>query len=141
MSARVPLAPVVEEIANRWGFFGLQDVGPASPIQLPEEALAGLQFYGEPLKFSDVLGLLPSEVTVQDDFISFPLTVELDALPEWRRSVREMFRILAEENPRRLGRRELYRWDKPRTPENGMDDLPLSQHFLERSYRDGFIVQ
>ncbi|MCA9777230.1 MAG: hypothetical protein KC800_10955, partial [Candidatus Eremiobacteraeota bacterium] len=112
----------------------MQQASPASSIQMPDEALTGLQFYGETLQLSDVLGLLPSEVKVEDEAIVFPLTVELEKLPEWRTAVREFFRILSEENPRRLGRRELYKWDKPRTPENGMDRLPLSQAFLDRSY-------
>ena len=141
MNARVPLAPVVEEIANRWGFFGLQQASSASPIQLPDEALTGLQFYGETLRLSDVLGLLPSDVTLENETVVFPLTVELEKLPEWRAAVREFFRILSEENPRRLGRRELCKWDKPRTPEHGMDKLPLSEAFLARSYAGDFIVQ
>ena len=83
MSARIPLAPIVEEIANRWGFFGLE-TGPAAPVQLTEDSLAGFQFYGEKLQLSDILGLLPSGVKDRGNSVAFPLTVELSQAAEWR---------------------------------------------------------
>jgi 4-aminobutyrate aminotransferase-like enzyme/GNAT superfamily N-acetyltransferase len=141
MSARIPLAPIVEEIANRWGFFRLERSGPAAAVQLTEDSLAGYQFYGEKLQLSDILGLLPSEMEDKGDSVAFPLTIDLLRTKEWREAVREFFRVLSEENPRKLGRKELYKWDKPRTPATGMDDLSLSQRFLERSYRGDFIVK
>lgn len=141
MSARVALAPIVEEIGNRWGFFGFVQGAADQPLSIPLSTIAEWNFYGSPAQAADLKALLPQDLTEEAGALVFPLTIEVGDAPGWRTQVRELFRLLAEENPRRLGLTELVRWDKPRTPAEGLDDLPLSQQFLDRSYKGEFIVR
>ena len=141
MSAKVPLAPIVEEIANRMGFFDFEQEGPNAPLEITAAAVAGLRFFGEKLKLDDLAEHLPVEYAEDVSSVIFPQVIKLSEVPNWRRTTREFFRILSEENPRALGRWELSNWDKPRTPESGLDDLPLSKSFLDRSYKGEFIVR
>jgi 4-aminobutyrate aminotransferase-like enzyme/GNAT superfamily N-acetyltransferase len=141
MSAKVLLTPIIEEIANRWGFFGFDKRGQNDPLEISVAAIQGYRFFGSQLRLDDLAEHLPVEYS--DDVLSvfFPRVVKLSEVPVWRRTTREFFRILSEENPRRLGRRELQRWDKPRTPSDGLDSLTRSQGFLDRSYLGEFIVR
>lgn len=141
MSAKIPLAPIVEEIANRYGFFQFENRGPLGPLEITVAAIQNFRFFGTHLKVTDLVEHLP--VTLSEDQLSvlFPKAVALSEVALWRRTTREFFRILSEENPRYLGREELRRWDKPRTPEDGLESLALSASFLERTYQGEFIVR
>ncbi len=143
MNSRELLAPIVEEIANRWGFFGLVIQDLSRPCFLPREALDGLLFYGEPLKLSQMRVQLPFSGVEDSEFgLTFPLWVEHYKVSEWRVALRELFSLLAQENPRVLGRSEGRSWDRPRTPPQPFEQaLNLSQSFLQRTYRAGFLVQ
>lgn len=141
MSANVPLAPIVEEIANRWGFFSLERGEPHEPTRLTADSIDGLNFYGSKLKFADIQELLPVELSEDGKVLFFPAVVKYSEVSYWRRATRKFFRLLAEENPRQFGRQELAQWDKPRTPDDGMGSLSRSQEFLARSYRGEFIVR
>lgn len=141
MSARVPLAPIVEEIANRWGFFEFEKRELTEPLEISVAALQDMQFFGSQMKLEDLSEHLPVEYSEDKLSVLFPQTVQLSEVAVWRRTTREFFRLLSEENPRLLGRKEIQRWDKPRTPEDGLDNLNLSQHFLDRSYAGEFIVR
>ena len=58
MSAKVPLAPIVEEIANRMGFFDFEQEGPNAPLEITAAAVAGLRFFGEKLKLDDLADMV-----------------------------------------------------------------------------------
>lgn len=141
MSAKIPLAPIVEEIANRYGFFGFDDRESTQPLEISVVAIQALQFFGNQLRLDDLIEHLPVEFSDDRLSVLFPLQIELSETPVWRRTTREFFRILAEENPQLLGREELRTWDRPRTPVDGMDNLERSRRFLERSYQGEFIVR
>lgn len=141
MNASVLLAPIVEEIANRWGFFDFYQEGPGQPLSLKEQALEKFRFYGAPLRLADLLSLFDNRLEQKEDSLSFPLTIANSEVEEWRDLLRGSFHLLAQENPRYLGRDEVLRWDRPRTPVTGMDVLPRSEAFLDRSYRGEFIVR
>lgn len=141
MSAKFVLAPIVEEIANRYGFFRFENSGPLGPLEIPASAVEGFQFFGKRLELSDIAENLALELSQEGDSLVFPQIVESSEIGPWRKKTRELFRLLAEENPRILGREELRRWAKPRTPEAGMDSLELSSHFLDRTYVGEFIVR
>lgn len=141
MSAKIPLAPIVEEIANRYGFFEFDNCGPLGPLEISVAAIQDLQFYGRHLKISDLTEHLSVSLSQDQLSVAFPQVIETSEVSTWRRAVREFFRLVSEENPRILGREELRRWDKPRTPEGGLDALPLSASFLDRTYVGEFIVR
>lgn len=140
MSATELLAPIVEEIANRWGFFRLINAGRATPLRLNQECLEGLSFYGEPLTLSDCAGYLGLQGG--DGELAFPLTIPSEEAPRWRQQTRDFFDLLAQENPRELGREEARRWQKPRTPAGELsEELTCSAEFLRRTYQGEFLVR
>ena len=82
MSAKIPLAPIVEEIANRYGFFLFENRGPLGPLEITVAAIQNFRFFGTHLKVTDLVEHLP--VTLSEDQLSvlFPKTVALsEALP------------------------------------------------------------
>lgn len=142
MGATELLAPIVEEIANRWGFFGLQAEAADQPLRWPVQALDGLRFFGRALSLSDVAARLPEGGALEESVYSFPLVTPSSEVPRWRQAVRSLFDLLAQENPQRLGRDETRVWTRPRTPDGSFEDsLPLSEHFLQRTYRGEFLVR
>ncbi len=143
MSFRELLAPVVEEIANRWGFFELRFVDLSRPIVWPNEGTVGLSLFDQPLTLEEVALHLdrPGLETAAEGLV-FPLWVDQNDLPQWRASLRSLFYLLAQENPRLLGYVESRSWNRPRTPDRPFEEaLSLSQHFLDRTYRDEFLVR
>lgn len=141
MSAKIPLAPIVEEIANRYGFFEFDNRGALGPLEISVAAVQNFQFFGCHLKITDLMEHLPVSLSEDQLSVVFPQVIETSEVASWRHTTREFFRILAEENPRILGREELRRWDRPRTPEAGLEELPLSESFLDRTYVGEFIVR
>lgn len=142
MSATESLAPIVEEVANRWGFFGFWVEGPAVPLRLKASAIEDYRFYGRALELSDIAAMLPGAPPVRDGCLELPLTVPAGDVAHWRGAARAMFELLAQENPQKLGREETRVWSRPRTPESSFESaLPLSDHFLQRTYRGDFLVK
>lgn len=140
MSATELLSPIIEEVANRWGFFRLIHRGRHMPLAITQDSLAGLTFYGEPLSLTHMAVLL--QLQGGDGQLEFPLTVPHEDVAKWRTKARECFDLLAQENPRRLGRTEPRRWDKPRTPEGELPEvLERSAAFLQRTYKGEFLVR
>lgn len=141
MSATELLAPIVEEIANRWGFFEFVLDGPDQGIALDHQAIEGYRWFGQLLTLEDVATELP-EVALIDGLLRFPLGIGPSEVGTWRKRLRAFFDRLAQENPQRLGRVEVRTWHSPRTPQHGFEgSLPLSSRFLERTYRGDFIVK
>jgi 4-aminobutyrate aminotransferase-like enzyme/GNAT superfamily N-acetyltransferase len=142
MSATELLAPIVEEIANRWGFFGFTIEEPAQPLTLSARAIEGYRFYGRSLTLADLAAQLPGPVEATDEMLELPLLIPSSDLDHWRRTARAMFDLLAQENPQRLGREETRVWEKPRTPNDSFENaLTLSDQFLQRTYRGNFLVK
>ena len=142
MSATELLGPIVEEIANRWGFFAFTVGEPGQPLQLGAEAIAGYRFYGRDLTLDDLASRLPGPLQVEGARLELPLLIPASDTDLWRRATRNLFDLLSQENPQKLGREETRIWDKPRTPEADFEtSLPLSEHFLRRTYRGDFLVR
>lgn len=142
MSATEQLAPIVEEIANRWGFFSLTVDAPGVPLRLEAQAIEGYRFFGRELTLADVAAQLPGPLEVDQQSLLFPLLIPACEVDHWRGQTRALFDLLAQENPRRLGREETRVWTKPRTPDSSFENaLTLSDHFLQRTYRGDFLVQ
>jgi 4-aminobutyrate aminotransferase-like enzyme len=142
MSATELLSPIVEEIANRWGFFGFTVGGAAEPLRLRAEAISGYRLYGKELSLDDLAERLPAPLSVQDGGLELPLLIPTSDLGLWRKSTRSLFDLLAQENPQKLGREETRQWSKPRTPPASFEQaLSLSDHFLQRTYRGDFLVR
>lgn len=142
MSATELLAPIVEEVANRWGFFGFRVQGGEQPLELWAKAIEGYRFYGKALALSDIAAELPAGLEAGKEALQFPLTVPATDVEHWRRAARALFELLAQENPQLLGREETRVWDKPRTPDTSFESaLTLSEEFLKRTYRGDFLVK
>ncbi len=142
MSATELLAPIVEEIANRWGHFAFNTEAPDQPLQLKAEALAGYRFYGAELSLQNLAELLPAIESNDGETLRLPLLIPASDVEHWRKATRAMFDLLSQENPQRLGREETRVWSKPRTPEESFESaLSLSEQFLQRTYRGDFLVK
>lgn len=144
MSATELLAPIIEEIANRWGFFDLSQEDATKPLVLGHAAIDGYRFYGRSLTLRDLVRRLPGPIKEHrlKGALEFPLSIANCDVPLWRTAVRELFDLLAQENPQKLGRFETRVWDRPRTPDGNFEDhLKLSEKFLDRTYRGEFLVR
>lgn len=143
MSATEQLAPIVEEIANRWGFFGFSIEGAAQPLRLSPQAITGYRFFGRELTTQDIAARLPGKLVADfDGWLEFPLLIPAAEVKHWRKATRSLFDLLAQENPQRLGREETRTWTRPRTPDGAFEkELPLSEQFLQRTYRGDFLVK
>jgi 4-aminobutyrate aminotransferase-like enzyme/GNAT superfamily N-acetyltransferase len=142
MSATELLAPIVEEIANRWGFFGFTVEGPAEPLKLEARALAGYRFFERDLQLADLAALWPSPLEHDEQRLLLPLRIASSEVGLWRQKTRALFDLLAQENPQKLGREETRVWTRPRTPDQSFEQaLTLSDHFLQRTYRGDFLVK
>lgn len=138
-SISLRLAPLFEEVAQRYGFHGGQG-GPAE-YRIPSAALEGLRIYGRALEPADVVRYCRQQgLEVEEEGGSLLFPAEAAGPEEWRRArgaFRALLRWLSEENPHRLGRLPPYRWDRPRTP---VGPLHTSREWLQRAYADGFVA-
>jgi 4-aminobutyrate aminotransferase-like enzyme/GNAT superfamily N-acetyltransferase len=142
MSATELLAPIVEEIANRWGFFAFTVEGPAQPLRLSARAIEGYRFYGRSLSLVDIAAQLPGPLEAGEEVLELPLMIPASDVDYWRQSTRAMFDLLSQENPQKLGREETRVWNRPRTPDDSFENtLSLSESFLQRTYRGDFMVK
>ena len=135
------LSPIIEEIANRWGFFGFECAGSTEPAKLPAAALAGLSYFQEALELSVIAEYLGLDQP-KADLLCLPMQVASAEVEEWREKIRGLFRLLAAENPHLLGRSESRQWLRPRTPAGPLDKhLTRSAKFLERTYLGDYLPQ
>ncbi|MCA9791217.1 MAG: aminotransferase class III-fold pyridoxal phosphate-dependent enzyme, partial [Candidatus Eremiobacteraeota bacterium] len=134
------VAPILEETAHRYGFFGGWTSG--GHYRISQQGLEGLVLFGQPLSFKHFTQRF-SLASERDGELEFPSQVaSFDSWCQWRDEFREFLQVLAEENPGKLGRDPLYRWVRPRTVDAPFSQaLGLSQRFLERTYQDDFIVR
>ena len=96
------VAPILEETAHRYGFFGGWTSG--GHYRISQQGLEGLVLFGQPLclKHFTQRFSLASERHVE---LEFPSQVaSFDSWCQWRDEFREFLQVLAEENPGKLGR-------------------------------------
>ena len=133
------IAPLAEEILLRWGFYDFDCDGES--LSVTEEHIAELKLYGAPLSLKAMATRLPG-AELKADLTLGGVAADYEEYDRWRRNLRGLMALLTDENPTRMGRRSLYRWPQPRTVHGAFsEELPRSQEFLRRSYRDDFLVK
>ncbi len=135
------IAPMAEEVLLRWGFYSFECDG--EKLTLHDHDLSELQLFGRTLTAKDLAERLPKggAELLGDRLVLTGSCQDRAEYRRWRFSLRALLGLLAEENPTVLGRDSLYRWTRPRTVDGSFaQELTRSNSYLERSYKDEFIV-
>lgn len=138
---RLDLAPVLEEIAERYGFYACRVRGGC--LILPADDLARLEYFDRQVAPEDVIQYLEEQGLAArriGEGVELPSTVRSrHEFRQWRSAWRNLWQMLSEENSE-LGRRSHYRWNRPRTVDGKLEDeLTLSREWLKRAYAGDFI--